>query len=97
MKKFLIVLTSLVVLSAAYVWFSGIRISFAPSYTITAVKLYATEADANARTDNYRLLPIHAKCYLTKIGSKYNAVRIRCDDPAVEGWVRQFNLFEPPL
>lgn len=97
MKKVLIVLMSLVVLAAAYFWFSGVRISFTPSYTITAVKLYATEADANARTENYLVLPIHTKCYVTKIGSKYNAVRVRCDDPAVAGWIRQFNLFEPPL
>ncbi|SPA18418.1 exported hypothetical protein [Cupriavidus taiwanensis] len=91
------ILMSLVLLAAVYAWFSGIRIGFTPSYTITAVKLYAIEADASARTDNYLVLPVRTKCYVTKIGSKYNAVRVRCDDPAVEGWVRQFNLFEPPL
>lgn len=97
MKRVLIVLMSLAILAGAYVWFSGLRISFTPSYTITAVKLYVTEADASARTENYLVLPIHTKCYVTKIGNKYNSVRVRCEDPAVEGWVRQFNLFEPPL
>ena len=97
MKKVLLVLASVIFLASAYVWFSGIRVSFAPSLTITAVKLYATETEANAGTGNYVVLPIHTKCYVTKIGGKYNSVRLRCDDPSVEGWTTEFSLFDPTL
>ncbi|SOY68969.1 exported hypothetical protein [Cupriavidus taiwanensis] len=97
MKKVLVVLASVALLTSAYAWFSGIRFSFTSSATITAVKLYATEVDANAGTDNYVILPIHTKCHVTKIGSKYNAVRVRCDDPPVEGWTGEFSLFDPSL
>ncbi|SOZ18349.1 exported hypothetical protein [Cupriavidus taiwanensis] len=97
MKKVLVVLASIVFLVLAYVWFSGIRFGSTSGATITAVKLYATEFDANAGTDNYVTLPIHTKCHVTKIGSKYNAVRVRCDDPPVEGWTGEFSLFDPSL
>ncbi|SOY67290.1 hypothetical protein [Cupriavidus taiwanensis] len=80
MKKALAVLASVIFLASAYVWFSGIRFSLTPSLSITAVKLYATEAEANA-----------------EIGGKYNSVRLRCDDPSVEGWTGEFSLFDPPL
>ncbi|WP_265920195.1 hypothetical protein [Cupriavidus nantongensis] len=97
MSKILIVLVSLALLFGAYVFISGVRFSSTPSVTTSAVKLYATEADADAQTENFQVLPINTRCYLTKVGFKYNTKRVRCGEPPVEGWVHDFRFFEPPL
>ncbi|SPA21994.1 exported hypothetical protein [Cupriavidus taiwanensis] len=97
MRRLFIALALLALMAAAYVFVSGVRISSTPSVTITAVRLYATEGDASAQSENFQLLPIKTKCYLTKVGSKHNTMRVRCEDPAVEGWIWDFHLFEPPL
>ncbi|MCY1227053.1 hypothetical protein D9M69_361010 [compost metagenome] len=97
MRRTLIGLATLGLLAGCYIWITGMRVSFTPSYTTSEVKLYATETDANARTDDFIVLPIRAKCYLTKIGGKHNTKRVRCENPEVEGWIRAFDKFEPPL
>ncbi|MEC3767495.1 MULTISPECIES: hypothetical protein [Cupriavidus] len=97
MRKIFITLGLLTLMAGAYVFVTGLRISFTPSVTITAVKLYATEEDASAQSENFQMLPINTKCYLTKVGSKHNTMRVRCEEPAVEGWIWDFHLFEPPL
>lgn len=97
MRKALVALALLAFLAAAYFFVTGERISFTPGVTMTAVKLYATEADADAQTERFQVLPINTRCYLTKVGTKYNSKRVRCENPDVEGWVIDFHLFMPRL
>ncbi len=89
-------MTALAAVGVLFWWVFGMRVDQSPSVTTSAVKLYATEADANARKDDIATIPVGAKCYTVKVGGKANAIRVRCENPKLEGWVREFYFFDPP-